>query len=92
VKSGSGGFGSQPFGTTGVRAGLLLTGLLLLILSGCSGNDTSARVEHPSALAQDSAIARSNLPGARGVGAAMRMSDSGTARQKLEDSITASAP
>ncbi|HEU5219156.1 MAG TPA: hypothetical protein VFU23_10885 [Gemmatimonadales bacterium] len=70
------------------------TGMLLGIamLLGCGGNDTSSRAEHPSARAQDSAIARSNLPGAKGVGAAMRLSDSADARRRREDSVSNAVP
>ena len=67
----------------------MLTGLLLL--TACGGKDTSSRAEHPAAGAQDSAIARSNLPGAKGVGAAMRVADSASARRVREDS-TSNAP
>ena len=67
----------------------MLTGLLLL--TACGGKDTSSRTEHPAAGAQDSAIARSNLPGATGVGAAMRAADSAAARRVREDS-TSNAP
>jgi hypothetical protein len=68
----------------------LLAGLALL--AGCGGKSTDSRVEHPSARAQDSAIAKSNLPGAKGVGAAMRLSDSADARRKREDSISNAPP
>lgn len=60
----------------------------LVLIAGCSGKSTSSRAEHPSAGAQDSAIARSNLPGAKGVGAAMRVSDSADARRRREDSVS----
>ena len=71
------------------RAGCLIG---LAMVAACAGKSTSARAEHPSARAQDSAIARSNLPGARGVGAAMRISDSADARRKREDSISNAVP
>jgi hypothetical protein len=73
-----------------LRIGLCL--LVGLVLAGCGGNGTSARTEHPAAGAQDSAIAKSNLPGARGVGAAMRLADSANARRQREDSISNSKP
>lgn len=60
----------------------------LLLTAGCGGEGTSSRAEHPSARAQDSAIARSNLPGAKGVGAAMRLADSADARRRREDSVS----
>jgi len=70
------------------------TGFLvgLSLLAGCEGKSTSSRAEHPAAQAQDSAIARSNLPGARGVGAAMRLRDSGDARRAREDSVSNAVP
>ncbi len=63
-----------------------------LLLAGCSGKSTSARAEHPSSRAQDSAIARSNLPGAKGVGAAMRLRDSADARRQREDAVSNAVP
>ena len=70
----------------------VLIAAALLVLAGCAGKSTSARAEHPSAQAQDSAIARSNLPGAKGVGAAMRLQDSANARRTREAAVTDSAP
>lgn len=70
---------------TAILVGLLLT-------ASCGGKDTSSRTEHPAAGAQDSAIARSNLPGAKGVGAAMRLADSAAARRAREDSISNGPP
>ena len=69
---------------------LLTVGVLLA--AGCSGGDTSSRAEHPAGRAQDSAIAKSSLPGAGGVGAAMRLADSADARRKREAAVTDSAP
>lgn len=70
----------------------LLSTAALLLTAGCAGQSTSSRAEHPSARAQDSAIAGSNLPGAKGVGAAMRVSDSADARRRREAAVTDSAP
>ena len=64
----------------------------LSLLAGCEGKSTSSRAEHPAAQAQDSAISRSSLPGARGVGAAMRLRDSGDARRAREDSVSNAVP
>ncbi len=64
----------------------------LLLTAGCAGKSTSSRAEHPSARAQDSAIARSNLPGAKGVGAAMRVRDSADARRQREAAVSDSTP
>jgi hypothetical protein len=65
----------------------MLSAVALLVL-GCGGKSTSARTEHPAAGAQDSAIAKSNLPGAKGVGAAMRLSDSADARRVREAAVS----
>ena len=70
---------------TALRIALCL--LVGLVLAGCGGEETSARAEHPAAGAQDSAIAKSNLPGAKGVGAAMRLSDSADARRAREAAV-----
>jgi hypothetical protein len=77
-------------GTNRLAGTVFLLGLAGL--AGCAGKSTSSRAEHPSAQAQDSAIARSNLPGARGVGAAMRLSDSADARRKREAAVSDSSP
>lgn len=79
----------ERLAVTALRIGVCA--LIGLILS-CAGKRTDTRAEHPSARAQDSAIARSNLPGAKGVGAAMRVSDSGDARRKREDSVSNAVP
>ena len=68
----------------------LLVGLMLL--TACGGKSTSARAEHPAGAAQDSMIAKSNLPGAQGVGAAMRQADSAAARRAREAAVGDSAP
>lgn len=70
----------------------VLSIVLLLLSAGCGGESTDSRAEHPSAGAQDSAIARSSLPGAKGVGAAMRLRDSADARRKREDSVSSAVP
>jgi hypothetical protein len=63
-----------------------------LLLLGCGGKDTSSRTEHPAAGAQDSAIARSNLPGATGVGGALRVADSAAARRAREAAVSDTSP
>lgn len=69
---------------------MLLTGLMLL--TACGGKSTSSRTEHPAAGAQDSMLAKSNLPGAQAVGAAMRQADSATARRARESAVSDSTP
>ena len=69
-----------------------LVAITSLALAACGGKDTSARTEHPAAGAQESVLAKSKLPGASGVGAALKVSDSAAARRKLADSIATSPP
>jgi hypothetical protein len=69
---------------------MLLTGFMLL--TACGGKSTSSRTEHPAAGAQDSMLAKSNLPGARGVGSAMRVADSAAARRAREAAIGDTTP
>lgn len=63
-----------------------------LLAAACGGKDTDARAEHPAAGAQESVIAKSKLPGAQAVGAALKLSDSATARRAREDSIGSAPP
>ncbi len=65
---------------------------LLLLLAACGGGSTSSRAEHPSARVQESALAKSKIPGATGVGRALKLSDSADARRRLEDSISSAPP
>ena len=65
---------------------------LIGMLLGCGGKDASPRVEHPSAAASESALAKSRLPGAGGVAKAMQLADSAEARRRREDSISRSPP
>ncbi|HEV8357884.1 MAG TPA: hypothetical protein VGQ17_14125 [Gemmatimonadales bacterium] len=61
-------------------------------LAACGKKTTDARREHPSALAAESALATSRLPGASGVGKAMKLQDSALARRRREDSISNAVP
>jgi len=63
-----------------------------LLLAACGGKDTTARAEHPAAGVQESVLAKSKLPGASGVGAALKLSDSASARRAREDSIATAPP
>ena len=72
------------------RRMLLSAGLLLL--AGCGGKSDATQAKRPSERARDSAIAGSNIPGARAVGAALRVSDSADARRKREDSVSSAVP
>ena len=64
--------------------------LWLALLSGCGAKNKSA--EKPADRIPDTVLAKSKLPGARGVGAAMRLQDSAAARRAREDSISRVSP
>lgn len=64
----------------------------LLWLAGCGGKASKTEAQRPTVRQQDSMIAGSNIPGARAVGAAMRVSDSADARRKREDSVSNAVP
>jgi len=80
--------GKRFWGSVAPIRALVLTGILV----GCSGKSASPRVEHPSAAASESALAKSGLPGARGIGKAMQLADSAEARRRREDSISRTPP
>lgn len=61
--------------------------LLLLLVAGCASRDSAARRDTLTTRARESALAKSRLPGATGIGAALRVADSADARRKLEDSL-----
>jgi hypothetical protein len=64
----------------------LASGFLLLSLSGCLVDHVERRAP-ASERERDSIIGASRLPGAQGVGGALRVSDSARARVTREDSI-----
>jgi hypothetical protein len=63
----------------------LLVGLA--ILSGCGG-----KTEPPPEHIPDTVLAKSRLPNANAVGAALRLQDSAAARRAREDSISRQVP
>lgn len=72
-------------------------GLALLacgaLLSGCRDKSQDELLQKPiSTRARESALAKSGLPGATGIGSALRVSDSADARRKREDSIANAVP
>ncbi len=74
-----------------------LSGLALLacccLLSGCRDKSQDELLQKPiSTRARESALAKSGLPGATGIGSALRVSDSADARRKREDSISNAVP
>lgn len=78
-----------------MRSGILPSlrlSVFACFLAGCGGKSTDTRQEHPSALAGDSALAKSRIPGASGIGKAMKLQDSAAARRKMEDSISNAVP
>lgn len=71
-------------------AGTLLLGLSLL--AGCGAKRAEPPRQPLSARARESALAKSGLPGATGIGSALRVSDSSAARQRRVDSIAGAVP
>lgn len=74
-----------------------LSGLALLacccLLSDCRDKSQDELLQKPiSTRARESALAKSGLPGATGIGSALRVSDSADARRKREDSISNAVP
>ena len=64
----------------------------LLLLSGCSGKNTGLRADKLPEKIPDSVLAKSKLPNANAVGAALRLQDSAAARRAREDSVARAAP
>jgi hypothetical protein len=73
-----------------------LTGAILLLgllgVTGCGGKNAEPPPQPLSARARESALAKSGLPGATGIGSALRVSDSSAARQRRVDSIASAVP
>ena len=64
----------------------------LLILAGCSGKNTGDRADRLPEKIPDSVLAKSKLPNANAVGAALRLQDSAAARRAREDTISGLVP
>ena len=62
----------------------------LLLLAGCSGKNTGDRADRLPEKIPDSVLAKSKLPNANAVGAALRLQDTAAARRAREDSIAKS--
>lgn len=60
---------------------------LLFIAAACTSPDEGGAVDTLTTSERDSALAESNLPGARGVAGAMRAADSANARAARLDSL-----
>ena len=69
----------------------LLAGLCVGMLA-CGGSRPEPEQPPISTRARESALAKSGLPGATGVGSALRVSDSADARRKLQDSVANAVP
>ena len=66
----------------------LMAGLMLLAATGCAARDEVKPTARRSERERDSVLGASRIPGAGGVGAALRVSDSAAARRAREDSAT----
>jgi hypothetical protein len=75
--------------TRTVAALLAVSGLLA---TACGAGSQPPPRKPLSARARESAIAKSGLPGATGIGSALRVSDSADARRRLEDSLSRAVP
>ena len=64
----------------------------LLILAGCSGKNTGDRADRLPEKIPDSVLAKSRLPNANAVGAALRLQDTAAARRAREDSVANAVP
>jgi outer membrane biogenesis lipoprotein LolB len=65
--------------------------LVILLLAACSGGKTAKSAADGDSLTErqrDSILAQSRIPGARGVGSAMRAADSASARIRATDSVS----
>jgi len=58
-----------------------------LLLAGCGGSGSSRAADTLTERQRDSMLAGSRIPGARGVGAALRAADSASARIRATDSV-----
>ena len=62
------------------------------MLVGCSGKNTGDRADRVPEKIPDSVLAKSRLPNANAVGAALRLQDSAAARRAREDSVASAVP
>ena len=59
---------------------------LVLGVLGCRSNQSAGRADTLTVRQRDSVLGASQLPGAKGIGGALRVSDSAAARRSREDS------
>ena len=65
--------------------------IVLALLAACSGGKTAKSAAETDSLTErqrDSILAQSRIPGASGVGSAMRAADSASARVRTTDSVS----
>jgi hypothetical protein len=62
--------------------------LTALALAGCAGGGEPKPAVQKTERERDSVLGASKIPGARGVGAALKVSDSAAARRAREDSAS----
>ena len=65
---------------------------MLCLMPGCSGKNTSIRADKLPEKIPDSVLAKSKLPNANAVGAALRLQDTAAARRAREDSVSSGVP
>jgi hypothetical protein len=68
----------------------LTAALLLAALAGCTKSKDAAPDRLQSQRERDSVLGQSKIPGATGVGKAMKVADSAGSRVQLQDSIASS--
>lgn len=66
----------------------LMTVLAALVFAGCAARDEPKPAGRKTERERDSMLGASKIPGAGGVGAALRVSDSAAARRVREDSAS----
>ena len=66
--------------------------LALVVLPGCGGKNTGDRADRLPEKIPDTVLAKSKLPNANAVGAALRLQDSAAARRAREDSVARAVP
>jgi hypothetical protein len=66
----------------------LMTAVAVLVVAGCAARDEPKPAARKTERERDSVLGASKIPGAGGVGAALRVSDSAAARRAREDSAS----
>lgn len=69
-----------------VMRGLMAVLAVLAVVTGCAARDDAKPAAQKTERERDSVLGASKIPGASGVGAALRVSDSAAARRAREDS------